>query len=122
MWTVKYLAAAAKERDALPPRERVAIFNVVRKLQALGPDLPAPHSSDARGAPGLRELRPRGGHCPWRPLYRRIGDRFVIAAIAPDGETDRRGFAAACGRARDRLTEQEQDQEDDGDGAAGQRR
>ncbi len=63
MWAVDYLPDAARELSKLPGREQKAIDNAVRKLQALGPDLLAPHSSDARGAPGLRELRPRGGHC-----------------------------------------------------------
>jgi hypothetical protein len=105
MWAVDYLPAAARELSKLPGTEQKAIDNAVRKLQALGPDLPAPHSSDARGAPGLRELRPRGGHCAWRPLYRRAGDGFVIAAIAPDGKNDPRGFAQACSRALRRLSE-----------------
>jgi hypothetical protein len=104
MWQVMYLADAAKERDELPPRERQAIRNAVKKLEALGPDLPFPHSSDVRGARGLRELRPRGGRCAFRPLYQRSGARFLIAAIAPDGKSDPQGFAAACSRATDRLT------------------
>jgi len=118
VWSVKYLLAAAKEREELPARERLAIYNAVRKLEVLGPLLPAPHSSDARGAPGLRELRPRAGNSPWRPLYRRVGDVFVIAAIAPDGETNRRGFAAACRQAVRRLGDRElefEDQDDDED-------
>ncbi len=115
MWLVKYLLAAAKERDELPARERQAIYNAVRKLEVLGPLLPEPHSSDARGAPGLRELRPRAGNSPWRPIYRRIGDVFIIAAITPDGETDRRGFAAACRRALRRVGEWELELEDDDD-------
>lgn len=106
-----YLRAAAKERDQLPARERLAIYNAVRKLEVLGPLLPEPHSSDARGAPGLRELRPRAGNSPCRPLYCRIGDIFIIATIAPDGATDRRGFGAACRRALRRLEERELEME-----------
>lgn len=113
MWPVKYLLAAAKERDQLPTGERVAIYNAVRKLEVHGPQLPAPHSSDARNAPGLRELRPRGGNSPWRPLYCRREDRFIIAAIAPDGQGDRRGFAAACKRALQRLEEEELELEEE---------
>jgi hypothetical protein len=113
MWPVKYLLAAAKERDQLPTGERQAIYNVVRKLEVLGPQLPSPHSSDARNAPGLRELRPRGGNCPWRPLYCRDGDSFLIAAIAPDGLSNRRGFAAACKRALQRLEERERELEEE---------
>jgi hypothetical protein len=105
IWAVDYLPDADRELSKLPGNEQKAIDNAVRKLQALGPDLPAPHSSDVRGAPGLRELRPRSGHCPWRPLYRRAGGGFVIAAIAPDGQSDPRRFAQACDRAVRRLNE-----------------
>jgi hypothetical protein len=111
VWKVDYLPAAANERSELPPRERQAIDNAVQKLEVIGPDLPAPHSSAARGVPSLRELRPRSGRSRWRPLYRRVGDRFVIAAIAPDGKSSPRGFAAACDLAAKRLKELEQEQQ-----------
>jgi hypothetical protein len=52
---------------------------------------------------GLRELRPRGGNSPWRALYRRIGDRMWVAAIAPEAVKDRRGFEHACRLAEARL-------------------
>jgi hypothetical protein len=47
----------------------------------------------------------REAACAWRPLYRRAGGGFVIAAIAPDGKSDPRGFAQACSRALRRLGE-----------------
>lgn len=109
MWTVKYLAEAEAERNALPAAERIAIQHAVEKLQALGPRLPFPHSADARASARCRELRPRAGRCPWRPLYTRAGQIFVIAAIAPDGETDPRGFARACAEADERLAKLEDD-------------
>jgi hypothetical protein len=109
VWTVVYLPAAAQERDSLPDVERAALHNAVRKLEEIGPLLPYPHSSDARGAPGLRELRPRGGRSPWRQLYRRVGDRFIIAAIAPDGKSNPRAFGQACARAAQRLAELEEE-------------
>jgi len=108
MWPVEYLEAAARERGKLPASERAAIFNAVEKLKNLGPDLPFPHASDVRGAPRLRELRPRRGRCQWRALYVRDGGRFIIAAIAPDGDSDRRGFAMSCERALQRLAEREE--------------
>ncbi len=108
MWAVDYLPAAREELGKLPGKERAAIYNAVRKLQALGPGLPSPHSSQVKGSPGLRELRPRGGSCAWRPLYHRTGDRFIIAAIAPDGQSDPRGFSQACRRALQRLAELEE--------------
>ena len=92
-----YLPAAGGERDKLPGNERAALHNAVRKLEEIGPDLPYPHSSDARGAAGLRELRPRRGSSPWRAIYRRVGGHFVIA-VGPDGGKDPRGFRHASER------------------------
>jgi mRNA-degrading endonuclease RelE of RelBE toxin-antitoxin system len=40
MWTAVWLPAAERERDKLPATERAAIYNAIRKLQALGPGLP----------------------------------------------------------------------------------
>lgn len=108
VWRVVCLHGARDGRSKLPGGERAAVDNAVKKLEALGPDLPYPHSSDARGAPGLREPRPRGGRCAWRPLYQRAGAGFVIAAIAPDGQSDPRGFRRACNRALRRLAEVEE--------------
>jgi hypothetical protein len=107
VWTVVYLPEAEAERDELPGKDRMAMYNAVKKLEALGPDLPFPHSSQVKGSPRLRELRPRGGHCAWRALYRRAGDRLVIAAIAPDGAKDRAAFSRGCDRAQDRLAKLE---------------
>ena len=107
VWTVVYLPEAEHERGELPPEEQVAIHNAVKKLEAIGPRLPYPHSSQVKGSHGLRELRPRGGHCAWRPLYRRAGDRFIIAAIAPDGAKDRAAFSRSCADAQERLAKLE---------------
>jgi len=67
----------------------------------------ATHSSAVQGTPGLRELRPRGGRSPWRGLYRQVGERFVIAAIAPEAQHDPRRFKRACTAASRRLDELE---------------
>lgn len=107
MWTYRYLAEAEEERRALVPREKAALINAEAKLAALGPALPYPHSSPVRGADRLRELRPRGGRSPWRALYRQVGDEFVIAAVGPEAQADRRGFDAACRRAEARLAKTE---------------
>jgi hypothetical protein len=83
-YEVLYHPEAEAEWDGLPREERLAIAKAVEKLEALGPDLPFPHSSKTMGAEDLRELRPRAGRSAWRPLYRRVGKEvFVIAAIAP---------------------------------------
>jgi hypothetical protein len=108
MWMVAYLPEAEQELNKLPGAEQAAVRNAERKLESLGPRLPYPHSSDVRGAEGLRELRPRAGRSPWRALYRQAGDTFVIAAICPEAKQDPRGFRQACERAAARLAEVEE--------------
>jgi|SRR5215211_2936302 len=106
MWEVVYHPDAEAERGEIPIKERTAIAHVVEKLEALGPDLPFPHQSAVWGGKGgVRELRPRGGRTPWRPLYRRIGDVFVVLAVGPEAETNRRGFDRAVSAAEERLRE-----------------
>jgi hypothetical protein len=103
-YEVLYHPEAEAERDGLPREERLAIANAVEKLEVFGPDLPFPHSSKAMGADDLRELRPRAGRSAWRPLYRRVAkDVFVIAAIAPEAESNPRGFRKAVRQAERRL-------------------
>lgn len=95
------------ERAAVhDPAERVAIQHVREKLEVLGPKLVAPHSSAVKGeeGAGLRELRPRAGRSRWRPIYRRVEARiFVILAIAPEAQVDKRGFNASIRHAKQRL-------------------
>jgi hypothetical protein len=106
MWEVVYHPDAEAERSKTPTKERTAIAHVVEKLEALGPDLPYPHQSAVRGSKGgVRELRPRSGRSPWRPLYRRIGDVFIVLAVGPEAESNRRGFDKAVSAAEERLTE-----------------
>ncbi|MGH9381536.1 MAG: type II toxin-antitoxin system RelE/ParE family toxin [Thermoanaerobaculia bacterium] len=78
----------------LPKPERNALIHADEKLEAFGPQLGYPHTSSVRGFPALRELRPRAGPSPWRTLYLQLGQAFVVAAIAPDGESDRRDSSA----------------------------
>jgi hypothetical protein len=109
MWDVVYLPAAEQERDKLPGNEKAALYNAVQKLEHIGPTLGYPHTSDVRSVPGLRELRPRQGRSPWRALFRRVGEQFVIAAVGPETESDPRGFARACQSAVTRLAELEEE-------------
>jgi|SRR6266852_3032626 len=104
VWIVRYMPEAEDELGALPEPERAAMINADKKLRALGPQLGAPHTSAVLGIEEtLRELRPRAGRSPWRGLYRRVGQEFLIAAIGPDAEVDRRGFDRAVRQALDRL-------------------
>src|SRR2546428_13303849 len=87
----------------MPAAEQLALDHAVEKLAAFGPRLPFPHQSSVRGGAGLRELRPRAGRSPWRALYRRVGDFFVVAAVAPEANVDRRAFSGAIQVAQRRL-------------------
>lgn len=103
---VDWDADAREELMRLPAAERRAVLGAVAKLEAFGDQLGAPHTSQVRGSrPGIRELRPRSGRSPWRPLYRRVGDAMVILAVAPEAERDRRKFDRAVRRAEERLKE-----------------
>jgi hypothetical protein len=105
MWMVQWHPDAEQELQGLPPAERVALLRAVQKLEVLGPRLPFPHQSAVRNGEGLRELRPRGGRSPWRALYYRSENTFIIAAISPEAQADRRGFQRAVATANRRLEE-----------------
>ncbi|HUY58604.1 MAG TPA: type II toxin-antitoxin system RelE/ParE family toxin [Solirubrobacteraceae bacterium] len=97
--------ARAERESSWPEGEKVAMRHAAQKLEAAGPNLRAPHSSAVMGSdvPGLRELRPRAGRSRWRPLYRRAtASTFLILAVAPEAQIDKRGFAAAVKRAAER--------------------
>lgn len=85
-------------------RERVAIQNVIEKLRVDGAGLRAPHQSAVMGdtGEGLRELRPRQGRSRWRPIYRRIGEVFVVLAVASEAEIDAAGYNRQVGEAQKR--------------------
>jgi hypothetical protein len=105
-WRVVFLPEAREELRALPMNDRRAIENVVEKLTVYGDRLGAPHSSAIRGASEtLRELRPRSGRSRWRAFYRRIGDRFVVAAVGPEATVNPTGFRRAVASALSRLAD-----------------
>lgn len=93
------------ELARLSAPERAALQTAFEKLEALGAQLPFPHQSAVRGAPGFRELRPRAGRSRWRALYRQIGKAMVVLAIGPEAQVDRRGFDRAVSQARERFAE-----------------
>jgi hypothetical protein len=101
-------AADAEQAAIADPAERVAIQHAREKLEALGPLLGAPHSSAVKGdgGAGLRELRPRAGRSRWRPIYRQVQPGiFVILAVAPEAQIDKRAFDRTIRDARQRLGE-----------------
>ncbi|MGH3301039.1 MAG: hypothetical protein ACRDOK_04990 [Streptosporangiaceae bacterium] len=89
-------------------RREAAVLKAAEMLEAAGNVLGYPHSSSASGKGGmLRELRPRRGRSPVRPLYRRIGSEFVIGAVARSHE-GRRACNAMLVEARRRLDDEQQ--------------
>jgi len=109
VWEVRYLPEAEQEREELPGKEKAALYNAVQKLEQIGPSLGYPHTSDVRGFLDLRELRPRQGRSAWRAFYRRVREPYLIAAVGPEAQHDRRGFDRACEAAVARLTELEEE-------------
>lgn len=104
-WDVRYHPLARNEADSLERRERRATDHAVEKLVALGPELMFPHSSKIVGVRGgvLRELRPRAGRSPWRCLYCRVDDVFVVLAVCREAECDSVAFARGVKHALARL-------------------
>ncbi len=103
-------AADAEHAAISDTAERAAIQHAREKLEAVGPQLGAPHSSAIKGEDrsGLRELRPRAGRSRWRPIYRRVGPGiFVVFAVAPEAEINKRGFDEKVRDARRRFEELE---------------
>ena len=98
-----------RELKEVAAPERAALLHAVAKLEALGPSLLFPHQSAVRGAPALRELRPRGGRSPWRAFYRQHKDAFIVAAIGPEALIDPRAFDRAVRAAVSRLDAIEED-------------
>ena len=74
-----------------------AVYAVIDKLRMLGPDLAPPHVKLLKGEAGLLELRPRQGSSPVRPIYRRVGNEYVILAFAV--KPDKADFDAAVAAA-----------------------
>jgi hypothetical protein len=98
---VLYDADAVRELESLKGRlERNAVFNAIEKLRMLGPELAPPNVKSLKGERGLLELRPRQGSSPVRPIYRRIGDKYVILAFSV--RPDKADFDAAVAAARKR--------------------
>jgi hypothetical protein len=69
--------------------EKLAVYGVVDKLEALGLSLSYPHSSALNGtALPLRELRPNRGASPLRIVYAYDPRRDVVLIIGGDKSGD----------------------------------
>jgi hypothetical protein len=98
-WVVDFDSDAVVDFEDLKSRgDRKAIFNVVQKLKDVGPDLPSPHMKSLKGRADLFELRPRQGACEARPIYARLGQRFVVLAVAAKKKDFERAVAAVSDR------------------------
>lgn len=98
-WVVEFESDAVVDfEDVKVAGDRKAVFNVVQKLKDLGPDLPSPHMKSLKGEADLFELRPKQGACEARPIYVRLGDRFVVLAIAAKKKNFDRAVADATQR------------------------
>ena len=84
--------------------ERNALFNAVDKLRHLGPKLISPHVKSLKGEADLYELRPRQGSSKSRPIFVRIGDDYLVLAIAIDHDKD---MESAVQDAKQRLKERQ---------------
>lgn len=99
-WLVEFDSDAVLDFEEVKSRgDRKAVFNVVQKLKDLGPDLPSPHMKSLKGEADLFELRPKQGACEARPIYVRLGGRFVVLAVA----AKKKGFDRAVAEATQRL-------------------
>ena len=99
-WVVDFDSDAVIDFEDVKGRgDRKAIFNVVQKLRDLGPDLPSPHMKSLKGEANLFELRPKQGACEARPIYARLGQKFLVLAVA----AKKKDFDRAVKAASDRL-------------------
>jgi hypothetical protein len=99
-WVVDFDTDAVVDfEDVKACGDRKAVFNVVQKLRDLGPDLPSPHMKSLKGEANLFELRPRQGACEARPIYVRLGQKFLVLAVA----AKKKDFDRAVKAARDRF-------------------
>ena len=100
-WIVEFASEAVVDFEDVKGRgDRKAVFNVVQKLQELGPDLPPPHAKSLKGEVDLFELRPKQGACETRLIYVRIGRRFLVLALA----ARKNGFERSVSMARERRS------------------
>ncbi len=104
---VQFTEQARRERHALNERERAAMRNAIRKLEAADRIPGFPHTSRVFGAQRVWELRPRAGRSRTRAFYRVIRGVVVIAAIGPEAQVDRQGFYRASLAAQHALDELE---------------
>lgn len=99
-WVVYFDSGAVIDFEDVKSRgDRKAVFNVIQKLKDVGPALPSPHMKSLKGEADLFELRPKQGACEARPIYARLGQKFVVLAVA----AKKRDFERVVAAAHERL-------------------
>jgi hypothetical protein len=103
----------------LAPREREQVLRVVKLLELMGVQLPFPHSSALEGARyPLRELRPKRGDSPLRPIYGFDPKREALLLLGGDKSDDKRFYERIIPKVErlweDHLADLDDEEDDEG--------
>lgn len=95
-WNVEYTDEFGRWWDTLTEAEQESVDVSVRLLEAMGPQLPFPHSSGVKGSKHghLRELRVQHAGRPYRILYAFDPKRAAILLVGGDKTGDNRWYEA----------------------------
>ena len=95
-WNVEYTDEFGRWWDTLTEAEQESVDVSVRLLEAMGPQLPFPHSSGVKGSKHghLRELRVQHAGRPYRILYAFDPKRAAILLVGGDKTGDKRWYEA----------------------------
>ena len=93
-WNVEYTDEFGRWWDTLTEAEQESVDVSVRLLEAMGPQLPFPHSSAVKSSKHghLRELRVQHAGRPYRILYAFDPKRAAILLVGGDKTGDNRWY------------------------------
>ena len=94
VWNVEYTNEFGHWWDSLTESEQESVDVSVRLLEAMGPQLPFPHSSGVKGSKHghMRELRIQHAGRPYRVLYAFDPRRAAILLIGGDKTGNNRWY------------------------------